>query len=138
MHFLFSENQEMDKPLLFFCKIQWDPYKNDKNLAKCVNLHNSLSSPQDLRLLLPRCNLLYSQGKTDDYIDCAIDVLFGYFRDIFKKSHLAGNKFLMCRLLQASRPRDRWLEASRPRDRLLEASSPRDRLLEASTQSTKG
>ena len=26
----------------------------------------------------------------EDFIECAVQVLFGHFRDIFKKSHLAG------------------------------------------------
>ena len=45
--------------------------------------------------MIPRCNLLYSQGKTEEFIECAVQVLFGHFRDIFKKSHLAGEEVVV-------------------------------------------
>lgn len=43
----------------------------------------------DMRLLLQRCLLLYSQKKFDDFFSAANQLLFAHFKDVFSPSHLA-------------------------------------------------
>lgn len=50
---------------------------------------------QDLRLLLPRCFLLYSQKKYTEFIECSKQVLFSQFKDIFQRRHLGSKLFLV-------------------------------------------
>ena len=42
----------------------------------------------DLGLLLPKCSLLYSQKKYQEFIECAKQVIFSHFKDIFTDRNL--------------------------------------------------
>ena len=43
----------------------------------------------DMRLLLQRCLLLFSQKKLDEFFFAANQLLFAHFKDVFSPSHLA-------------------------------------------------
>ena len=43
----------------------------------------------DVRLLLPKSMLLYSQEKYSEFIDCSKKVIFSHFKDVFRRQHLA-------------------------------------------------